>query len=438
MFEKGATKKLMIFAPPQTGTSTLSSRMAPSYFLGKNPNRKIALTSYSADHSQSFNRDVQRIIDSEIYHSIFPETTLNSSNVSTSSKKGYKRTSNIFEVVGYEGFLKTVGVGGSLTGTTVDIGIIDDPIKGREDAESSTYKKRIWNWYTDVFESRLHNHSQQLLLLTRWNEDDLAGKILERDGDVRDGGEWMVIRLPALRDDMNDPKDPREIGEALWPEKHSKERMEKIRENSPRTFTSMYQQRPAPLEGSIINRNWFQWYDPNKINLNEYPINFYIDAAYTDKENNDPTAILAWIYANQNWYFVDMEVVRLEFPDLIKLIKTYTYEMDYSSGSRIIIEPKASGLSIVQELKKNTRLNVIADSSPKDSKEVRVHSITPQLEAGRVYLPLKSKWTDSFILECVSFPNAKHDDQVDVMVGAIKYVLRKTSKRTGKRKIKTF
>jgi len=424
MFEQGQVKKLMIFVPPQHGKSELSSRRFPSYALGRNPNRRIALCSYGAEHAQAFNRDVQRIIDDDQYHEVFPDTTLNQSNVVTDSKSGYKRTANIFEVVSHQGFMKTVGVGGPLTGTTVDIGIIDDPFKDREEAESGRMRQRVWNWYTDVFETRLHNDSQQLMLFTRWHEDDLAGRALDRDGKVEEGGEWVVVTFPAIREagqhisDYVD--DPRHIGEALWEDRHSAEKFEKMKASSPRTYYSLAQQEPAPVEGNLIKRDWFGRYNKREFNMAQQVINFYLDTAYTDKQENDPTALLAWFTDAEKLYLTHCSVVRKEFPELIAWLQTFVHLIGYSQQSRVFVEPKASGKSVAQMLKRQTGLNIIEDTPPKDSKVTRVNVVSPILEAGRVFVPENENWVKGFLAECAAFPNATHDDQVDCLVGSIR------------------
>ncbi|GAB3935313.1 terminase large subunit domain-containing protein [Larkinella terrae] len=253
-------QKLMIFVPPQHGKSELSTRSFPAWILGRSPNTKILIASYSSTLASSFNRDIQLRMDDEPYLALFPDTRLNGSNVVTVSTGGTLRNSEIFGVVGHEGFVKTVGVGGSLTGTSVDIGIIDDPIKDRADAQSLTIRESTWNWYTDVFETRLHNHSAQVMILTRWEEDDPAGRALDRDGlwSSTNPYGWHVISFPALRTKDQSQYDPRPVGAALWPERHSQEKIEKVKRDNPFTFNSMYQQDPKPSEESLVFPNWIE------------------------------------------------------------------------------------------------------------------------------------------------------------------------------------
>lgn len=163
-FAKGKIRKLMVFMPPQHGKSQLTTRHFPAYLLGIYPKTKVVVCSYSATLAQAFNRDIQRIVDDIPYHQVFPGTILSESNVTTNAHGNYLRNADIFETVGHRGFVKTVGVGGSLTGTPIDVGIIDDPFKDREEAMSIRIRDKVHSWFTDVFRTRLHNNSQELLV----------------------------------------------------------------------------------------------------------------------------------------------------------------------------------------------------------------------------------------------------------------------------------
>lgn len=245
-FVSGEIKNLMVFMPPQHGKSELVSRRLPAYLLGRNPKLKIIGASYSPILSQSFNRDVQRVIDTEEYSYLFPDTFLNSTNVRNDAKGSYLRNVDIFETIGHKGFYKSVGVGGALTGTTVDVAIIDDPVKDAVEAQSYVYRNRTWEWYTDVLKTRLHNDSQILLTQTRWHEDDLSGRLLEKLKNVSE--EWTILTLPSIKENEDNPEDPREIGEALWGRRHSLKRLLEIKQISIRTFQSLYQQNPQPTQ----------------------------------------------------------------------------------------------------------------------------------------------------------------------------------------------
>lgn len=297
-FSLGKIKKLMVFMPPQHGKSELTTRLFPPYQLGKNPNKRIVISSYNATLASRFNLDIQRYIDNEKYNEIFSNTYLNQSNVVASSNS-YLRNSDIFEVVNHKGFLKSVGRGGALTGTPVDIGIIDDPLKDRAESQSKVIRDSLWSWYCDVFETRLHNDSQQIIIQTRWDVDDLAGRLLKRDND------WDVVTFEAIKEN-NYSYDPRKIGEPLWGEKHSKERLENVRKNSPITFDSLYQQNPKPTEGMglLWTRDIIERYRVHKKpNISRCVV--AIDPATTSSKNSDETGIIVVGTDGQFKYILD-------------------------------------------------------------------------------------------------------------------------------------
>jgi predicted phage terminase large subunit-like protein len=244
-FIKGDIKQLMVFMPPQHGKSELCSRRLPAKLLGDNPNLRIALASYNHNFASKFNRDVQRIIDSEQYKQIYPNTQLMAKGVKTDGT--WLRNADEFEVIGHKGCFVSVGVGGGLTGRPVDIGIIDDPYKDAQEAWSSTVRQSVQDWYDTVFKTRLHNGSQQLITLTRWHPDDLAGTILKREPD-----KWHVVIFPAIKIGEPTDEDPRQEGEALWENKHSLERLLEVKRQNPHVFGSLYQQDPKPAEGLLF------------------------------------------------------------------------------------------------------------------------------------------------------------------------------------------
>ena len=411
------TDRLMLFVPPQHGKSEIVSRKFPAWALGINPLLKIVGSSYSADLAEQFSRSIQRTIDSSEYGEVFPNTYLNNQRVTTDKNRGWVRKVDMFETVGFGGFYKAVGVGGSLTGTPADLGIIDDPVKDALEAGSQTYRDRIWDWYTDVFLTRLHNNSKQILIMTRWHEDDLAGRLLEKEPE-----KWTVVSIPAIREDMSFAEDPRQIGEALWEDRHSLSRLLDVEKRSPRTFAALYQQRPTIAGGNIIKREWLKHIkaaDFNRIYDGE-PIVFFLDTAYTDKTDNDPSGIIATCKIGNDLYVTHAHKVLLKFPDLIRFIPSYVKGHGYTNHSTIRIEPKANGISVVDQLKETSGLNVVRTPSPKDSKETRLYAASPTIEAGRVIL-VEGAWNEAFEDEVCGFPAKPHDEFVDVLGYAIDY-----------------
>jgi hypothetical protein len=375
-FERGEIKKLMVFMPPQHGKSELTTRKFPAYLLGKNPNRKMVVSSYNATMASQFNRDIQRVIDNDLYNDVFPNTYLNESNVVTVSES-FLRNSEIFEIVGHRGFLKACGRGGALTGTPIDVGIIDDPIKDRAEAMSLTIREGLWSWYKDVFETRLHNNSQQLIILTRWHQDDLAGKILKRDND------WDVVVFEGIKETANQ-FDPREIGDALWPEKHSLERLLKVKETSPLTFNSLYQQSPKPLDdiGIYWNRNIIDTHRCDKLDKYERIV-IGVDPATTATTQSDETGIIVGGRDRSGRSYVIADLSGRYSPTQWSEIVSSAYNL---YGASCIVAEKNQGgdmvESVIRQTHKHARVKLVSATK---GKAVRAEPIFALYEQHKVY-----------------------------------------------------
>lgn len=417
MLLEGKIKNLMVFMPPQHGKSEIISRNFPAFAFGQNPDLKIVGSSYSADLAEQFSRAIQRTIDSREYHEIFPDTYLNGSD--GRYVKNCIRNVDFFELVGHRGFYKAVGVGGALTGTPVDIAIIDDPVKDANEANSVTYRQRVWDWYNTVLTTRLHNHSRQLFIMTRWHEDDLAGRILKAEPN-----EWVVLSIPAICEQEHDGgKSERHIGDALWPSHHSIEKLLKQKARAPREFSALYQQHPTIEGGNIVKRHWFK-----KISLAEFrslrfnePMHFYLDTAYNKKkqgQDNDPSGILAACRIRNYIYIYNAMKVWKEMPDLLRFLPDFMGANEASDESKLHVEPKANGESVIQMLKEISTLNVKETETPKDSKEVRLRAVSPRIECGRVFL-VDGDWNEEFLDEVCGFPTQLHDEFVDILGYAI-------------------
>ena len=252
-----------------THNSEGSSRKLPAFMLGLNPDKKICIGSYAATIARDFNRDVQRIIDTPSYRELFPGTFLNGSNVVTMANI-YLRNSDVIEMVGHKGSLRVVGRGGSLTSKTVDVSILDDVYKDYAEGNSPIVRNAAWKWYTTVVRTRLHNDSQELIVFTRWHDDDLIGRI-EKSGetvidikswdDVKNipAGAWVRINFEGLKTGEPTEIDPREPGAALWDRRHSRAKLEGQRALDPVQFQCLYQGDPGNAEGKLY-RNPFRTY----------------------------------------------------------------------------------------------------------------------------------------------------------------------------------
>jgi predicted phage terminase large subunit-like protein len=408
---EGKCKNLMVFMPPQEGKSELVSRQLPAWALGINPSLKIVAASYSSDLSQQFSRSIQQTLASEEYKAIFDGTQVGG--------KGYSHTLDMFEINGARGFYKAVGVMGSLTGTPADIAIIDDPVKDALEAYSPTYRERVWDWYNSVLLTRLHNNSKQIFIMTRWHDDDLAGRILKREPQ-----NWEVLSIPAICEQEDDGvlHSGRHIGDALWPQRHSLERLQAAQARAPRFFSALYQQHPTIEGGNIIKKEWLRYITKHEFEQlyknADVPAQFFVDTAYTENVKNDPTGIIGSVVIGGNLYIFCAAQVRMKFPDLCRWLPTYVRDNHYSFNSQLHIEPKANGISVVDQLRESTQLNVIYTPTPRDSKEARLNAASPFVESGRVCIVLDT-WNEVFVEELIGFPAAAHDEFVDLLCYAV-------------------
>lgn len=287
-FEKGNIKKLLVLMPPQHGKSDLTSRLFPGYLLGKNPKRKIVISSYSSSVAHEFARDAKNYITSLEFQELFPKTKIGQHQEADGS---YSDSSYYYHTSPDKGFIYSVGRGGSITSKTIDVGIIDDPIKGKEEAMSLTLRDKLWQWYINDYRTRMHNNSQELIIQTRWDRDDLAGRILAKEND------WEIISFSAIRTKDYSSYDTRQEGEVLWEAKHSLQRILNQKEKSEATFNSLYQQDPKPDNNVLVH--------PGFVCVNDFPwksIERWIiglDYGYTQ----DPTAIVAiGVWGNKRYW----------------------------------------------------------------------------------------------------------------------------------------
>lgn len=307
-----------------THNSEGSSRKLPAFMLGLNPDKKICIGSYAATIARDFNRDVQRIIDTPRYRELFPETYLNGSNVVTMANT-YLRNSDVIEMVGRKGSLRVVGRGGSLTSKTVDVSILDDVYKDYAEGNSPIVRAAAWKWYTTVVRTRLHNDSQELIVFTRWHDDDLIGRI-EKSGetiiDVKcwadlenvTPGAWVRINFEGLKTGEPTEIDPREPGAALWESRHSKQKLEAQKALDPVQFQCLYQGNPGSAEGRL--------YQPFKTWVEKSDYGTYIrSGAYIDVADEGDDLLFAAtydVYKSDNMFFNE-KTKRME-PILFALI----------------------------------------------------------------------------------------------------------------------
>lgn len=387
----GACDRLIITMPPRHGKSELASIRFPAFYLGQNPDHRIILASYSADLAQNFSRQVRRIVETPEYAEIFPEIVLAADS----------RSVGMWDISGRRGGMKATGVGGPLTGFGSDLLLIDDPIKNREEAESETVRESTWDWYTSVARTRLEKHGKIVIILTRWHEDDLVGRLLNAQGTDPQADKWSVLHLPAISDD----------GHPLWPEKYSISALESIRATiGPRDWESLYQGRPTPPEGSMFKRSQFEVIDSEPEGLRY--VRFW-DLAASGKESADFTAgAKCGITETGELIISDLYHERKDWPDVeADMAAMVSMEPGLEWG----IEQAGFQLAVIQQLQRDPRFYRIPITGvPVDRDKV---------SRARPWQPRKVKlvrglWNQKFIAEALSFPLGKHDDMVDAVSGA--------------------
>lgn len=436
-FATGKVKKLIIQAPPQHGKSEGSSRNLPAFMLGLNPDLKVVIASYAATIAKDFNRDVQRIIDSPEYHSVFPDTTLNNSNV-VSISEGYLRNSDVFEIVNHKGSLRVVGRGGALTSKTADVIIYDDLYKDASEANSPLIREGAWDWYTKVARSRLHNNSQELIVFTRWHPEDIIGKIIESEQvifakkwsdfeNVPDGA-WVLVNFEAIKTSAPNEIDPREVGQALWPERHSLERLESQRALDPVGFDCLYQGSPETAEGRL--------YQPFKEYSDKSEWGTYIrSGCYVDvaDEGDDFLSAMSYdIYKSSEQFFNEKKqrfepllfalVTDIEYTDAPTDVTTVTVPrlINANRVQKAWIESNNGGSQFEKVVKKKVRaLTTLFYQGA--NKESRIVTNAPFVNQ-HIIFPVG--WSDRYpkaykaITEFLRvFTANKHDDAPDCLTG---------------------
>lgn len=434
-FAEGDIKKLIITMPPQHGKSEGSTRRLPAFILGKHPDTKIAIASYNSPFAQKFNRDVQRIIDDPIYHELFPDTTLNASNVVTVSSN-YLRNSTEFEIVGHTGGLKAVGRGGPLTGNKVDVMIMDDLYKDYMEGNSPIIREAVWDWYTSVVVTRLHNDSRQLIVFTRWHEEDLIGmleemgKVVEIDSldDVDDlnieNDQWLKVNFEAIKQSEPTELDDRENGESLWESVHSKEKLLSVKEMDTEKFECLYQGNPQNREGLLYSTfTTYKDLPPIKIIKN-----------YTDTADTGSDKLCSIVYgvplagSDRHLYVLDLLYTDKPMEDT----EPMTIDLlNRNCVKQAKIESNNGGRGFARVVKKdvNTHVTWFHQSG---NKEARIYSNSAQVN-DRIAMPRDWAMRWPMFHKDVTgykklFKANKFDDGPDALTGVIETEAKKTGK----------
>jgi predicted phage terminase large subunit-like protein len=397
--ERGEIKRLAIALPPGHAKSTVGSKSFPAFYLGRDPNRSVISVSHTAELSTDFGRAVLGLVRNELHQAVFPDCRL-SEDSAASTRFSTTRGGTYF----------AVGLGGAITGRRANLVVIDDPFKDRADALSAANRKAVREAYSSVIYPRLTPGGAIVLIQTRWHEDDLLGWLLREH--AADG--WQLISMPAIAESE---EGWRRVGDALWPEAFPVEALGEIRAAIGEVaWVSLYQQRPAALEGAIFRREWWRYFRETPPKLDR--VVFSLDTAFKVGASNDYSVATVWGEADRGYYLLDLWRGRVEFPELQRVTEALAAKW---RPRAVLVEDRASGQSLIQTLQRETRLPVLPIKTDRD-KESRAHAITPLIEAGRVFLQDGAPWLADYLDELSSFPAAPHDDLVDSTTQALNYL----------------
>lgn len=412
---RGEITRLFVGVPPRHGKSELISKYMPAWYMGTFPDRNIILGTYEATFAASWGRKARDVLE-EWGPRVFGVEVA-----------GDSRAAAHWSIKGYGGAMNTAGVGGPMTGKGAHLLIIDDPIKNAQEANSAVKRESTWDWYRSTAFSRLEPDGAVIILQTRWHEDDLAGRVLRQ---AREEGEyWEVLELPAIAEpDREDPLG-RQPGDPLWPGRFNAAQLERIRRTvGEYWWNALYQQRPAPLDGSIFKRAHIRRYRIDGAEavledgdgrqrrfllagLRKFAT---VDLAASTKTTADFTVVATWaLTPDGDLLLLDVVRGRFEGPDQPALVRG---AFERWRQSWLAIEAVGYQLTLVQQLAREG-LPVRPLKADRD-KVSRALTAAARMEMGKVFFPTSAPWLGDFEAELLAFPNAAHDDQVDTLAYA--------------------
>lgn len=403
---RGACKRLIINIPPRHLKSHATSIAFPAWLLGHDPSKRILVVTYAQDFSDKLARDFRELMRSSFYQALF-DTRPSSEAISE-----YETT------VG--GYRLPTSIGGGLTGRGADIIIIDDPLKA-DDALSDNRRGSVNEWYDNTLRSRLNSQEEGaiIIVMQRLHVDDLVGHVTANET-------WDVLSIPAIaeRDEIYEFRTPygvrrflRNDGDTLQPDLLSRDKLELLRRGmTDYNFAAQFQQNPEPPSGNIVKREWLKFYEPSERPQKFEEVVQSWDTANKDTELANYSVCTTWGLKDRRLYLLDVFRRKLDFPGLKRAVKD---QIALHSPSIVLIEDKASGTSLIQELRSEGLSKVQAAPAIDGDKIIRLRAQTAKIEGGFVLLPKDAPWLSAYLPELISFPNSRHDDQVDSTVFAL-------------------
>jgi predicted phage terminase large subunit-like protein len=404
----GQISRLLINQPPRSLKSICASVAYVAWLLGHDPTRRVVVVSYSSELAAELRRQFRMVIDAPWYRDLFP-----------AMRPAKDSGTELVTTAG--GSRYATSIGGTLTGRGADTIIVDDPLKA-EEALSEPARRRVIDWYAGTLVSRLNDKERDpiVVVMQRLHESDLAGHLLEQRG-------WQHLELPAIavedsviRIGRNETI-TRRMGDVLHSVRESKEALDGIRaEIGSLMFSAQYQQRPVPLAGNLIRRDWFSFYDQAPPPRPRDRIVQSWDIAMMTGEANDFSVCTTWRMVGSDYYLIDVFRARLAYPDLRRTIASLAAK--YGAQS-ILIEDAGPGMALLQDLRRDLPPGMPRPigQKPEGSKIDRMVAQSAKIEAGHVYLPKQADWLGSFLLEILAFPYGRYDDQVDSVSQFLKW-----------------
>ena len=394
----GEIKRLIINMPPRHTKSEFGSYLLPAWMVGRNPKLKIIQSTNTTELSVRFGRKAKALIDSPEYQQIF-KTKLRED----SQAAGKWETAQ-------GGEYYAAGVGSAITGRGADLLIIDDP-HSEQDAMNSQALERTYEWYTSGPRQRLQPGGSIIVIMTRWNQKDLTGRLLNAQKEVK-ADQWEIVEFPAILPS----------GKPVWPEYWKLEDLESVKASIPLSkWNSQYMQNPTSEEGALLKREWWKDWDEEELPPLQHVIQSY-DTAFMKKETADFSAITTWgVFQPSeddppNLILVDSLKGRFEFPELRRIALE---QYGYWNPETVIIEGKASGLPLTYELRKMGIPVINFTPSKGNDKHARVNAVSPMFESGLIWAPKEMEFAQEVIEECAAFPYGDHDDLVDSTTQAL-------------------
>lgn len=404
--ERGEIRRLIIAMPPRHGKTNLVSELFPTWYFGRNPRKEIIFASYNQDIADDRGRVIRNRMTDPLYSQVFPDCKVSADSASA-------RRFSTTQGGNYFG----AGVGGPMTGRGGHIVVIDDPHKNREEVESAGQRQALHDWYDSVAFTRLAPMGAIVIVATRWHVDDLTGYVLR----TKPHENWVVLSLPAILDEKAADFIGATPGGALWPERYPIDVLEEYKRSMPpRDWASLYMQSPFIEGGNIIKRPQIkEWDRPKPPECNLILASF--DTAFSAKDTADFSACTVWGTFDdeqtneQNVILLEAKQKRVEFPELRRwIIDVY----ERHKPDMVLIENKASGQSLLQELRRMS-VPVVPFNPGRVDKVSRLHSITPLFENGKVWAPMQKEWAQEWAEQLTTFPASKHDDLVDATSSAL-------------------